>query len=162
MSKCLAGAMNRITTLRQFRGVASLERFSGRASWKKITLQVQGNNLKTRADAWSTRFLQKLFKTKGSTSVRWLKSKQSKGDITNLTISWVDSRSSRKRCSRIPKMKNIVYQNILNIFDLYYFIISGKIINFDIGKGAGVSIIFKVWVIYKAWFEGFEFFVVWP
>ena len=26
----------------------------------------------------------------------------------------------------------------------------------------GVSIIFKIRVIYKAWFEGFEFFIVWP
>ena len=28
--------------------------------------------------------------------------------------------------------------------------------------GTGVSIIFKIWVIYKAWFERFEFFIVWP
>ena len=26
----------------------------------------------------------------------------------------------------------------------------------------GVSIIFKIRVFYKAWFEGFEFFIVWP
>ena len=30
------------------------------------------------------------------------------------------------------------------------------------GAQTGVSIIFKTRVIYKAWFEGFEFFIVWP
>ena len=28
--------------------------------------------------------------------------------------------------------------------------------------GAGVSIIFRIRVFYKAWFEGFEFFIRWP
>ena len=30
------------------------------------------------------------------------------------------------------------------------------------GESTGVSIIFKIRVFYKAWFEGFEFFIGWP
>ena len=30
------------------------------------------------------------------------------------------------------------------------------------GSNAGVSIIFKIRVFYKAWFRGFEFFIGWP
>ena len=36
-----------------------------------------------------------------------------------------------------------------------------KLHNYAI-SGAGVSIIFKNRVFYKAWFKGFEFFIVWP
>ena len=34
--------------------------------------------------------------------------------------------------------------------------------DFQVPSSSGVSIIFKIRVIYKAWFEGFEFFIVWP
>ena len=34
--------------------------------------------------------------------------------------------------------------------------------NYNVSPRSGVSIIFKIRVIYKAWFEGFEFFIVWP
>ena len=43
--------------------------------------------------------------------------------------------------------------------DEYFILILGLD---NAGWLAGVSIIFKIRVFYKAWFEEFKFFIVWP